>query len=223
MCGEQQESAPEIISELIAKMPEGNGIRIEKDQETGNFNLSKLTVKDLFALNDRTDQLHVIALVVRTGAAYFYNYLEQTYFLPGTPVNDEYKYVVFKWNELVWAIGSIPIEKSHYADEAAKEAKMKLQTAIPFVVVHPKTTKVVSIASAKKDKGWSEALEEAELKAEWFPLSSNFVRTLENKNDSPVYNLHGGVQDAKIEEELKLQRLWEKMGRGPHGNDPSPP
>jgi hypothetical protein len=188
----------EIAKLIVNFLPEGNGAKFCNDYKIRNW-----TLKDLLQLNQSKELLHIVSLVQRTGAAYFFNYLEKTYFSPNTPANDEYHYVIFKWKKLLWAICSIPIEKENFAEESAKEAKMKLQKTVPFVAGQ---NNLLVVASCTQDKPIRELVENENI--EWFPVNVN-VRTLENESGSPIYQ-PGGKQDAEIEEKIRLQKLKNK-------------
>jgi hypothetical protein len=52
--------------------------------------------------------------------------LEYTYFIPGTPRNEEYFLRLFKWNEIIWFMVSIPKSEAHLMEKVAAECGLPM-------------------------------------------------------------------------------------------------
>jgi len=196
----------EAIAMLLKKINNGNGIRFVKDANH-ETRVSLVAEEQLVELGNDATKLHVVCIMMRTGAEYFYNHLEYTYFPPMTPTNDEYDYYMFKWQNIIWVICSIPIEKKNLAEQSAKEAKMKLADGIPFMAGP-------AVAATRPD-----AFEEhGEIDGlAWFPMNGDTVFTLENASDGDVtiYDGKGAEQDLQAEYDFKLNKLYEEKHRKP--------
>jgi len=201
---------PDVVNDLIKTMPEGKGLNFGIN-ENDDLTISLLEIDQLIEWGKEEHSVHIVSLATRAGADYFYNYLEQTYFTPCTPANNEYRWAIFRWNGLPWCICSIPAHKKECADKAAKAAKMKLVDGVPFIiggiatiVASTRRNRIVEVFQPKE-------FEELEKDIKWFPLCSDSTYTLENQSDSPIYGGPGGRQDAEIESEFKLKQLYDKM------------
>ncbi|MCX6765762.1 MAG: hypothetical protein NT136_02275 [Candidatus Moranbacteria bacterium] len=106
--------------------------------------------------------------------------LEYTYFIPGTPSNDEFLLKAFKWEEIIWIMISIPKEKSHLMEKVATECGLRIVNRIPTL-----------IGGGAADS---------------FPANNDNVFTLENTPGRPTYSNDPtklkqilGEEKAKIE------------------------
>jgi hypothetical protein len=184
------------LAMLLQTIEDGKGLRFFKNEDD-EICVSLVRQEDLVELAKDQTKIHIICMMMRVGVDFFFNHLEYTYFPPLTPENDEYDYCVFKWNNLMWSICSIPLEKKPLAEESAKEAKMKLADGIPFMAG--------PVVAATRP----ERLEDLEV--DWFPLNGETVFTLENTKDSDVsvYDGKGAEQDLQAEYDYKLTKLYE--------------
>lgn len=194
------------VNEKLRSLKEGEGLEFAKvgyDILARTFTLEELVD---FATKTADTHCHVVCFANRPGAEFFYNYLEQNFFPPDTPENDEYKYAIFRWEHMAYIIGSVPIEKMNCVEEAAEAAGMKTQKgAVPF------TAGIVrGCLNPKKAADF-----EGELKdfLKWFPVNTPHTWTLETaKADSPLYSNAGGEQDLHAEYDFKLKQLLEEKG-----------
>jgi hypothetical protein len=201
----------DMVGDLIATMPDNAGLRFIKD-ENHDTRIGLVKLHELADLSQDTSKLFVVSMMMRTGAEYFFNHLEYTYFPPLTPENDEYDYLTFKWSGILWSICSIPIEKREFAENSAEEAKMKLANGVPFMI-GPEACR--GIGATRPDHfeglGITEELSK-EMSTNWFPLNGETVFTLENtkKGDVNVYDGKGAEQDLQAEYDYKLRQLHDK-------------
>jgi len=197
------------VNEIIHKLPNDRGIRFEKIT-SGDFKVSAFGVDDLVKLSKDEKLFHAVCDAKRPGAEYYFQYLEYTYFTPTTPENEEYEYRLFKWDEMYYAIGSIPINKMRFVQETAAVASLKAQMgAVPFSTgrgflqirgaLNPEKTKEGQFAEVKD-------------LISWFPLNCKQMCTLETADgSSPLYE-PGGRADLYAEYDYKLKQLLENRG-----------
>jgi hypothetical protein len=170
---------PDMITEVIKAMGNNCGIfyTIRNDH---TLDLNRITDQDLKILCDRKDLVHTVCWSDRPNSALFVNTLEYKYFPPGTPANDLFEYRMFKWNDMLWLISSIPLDKKDVLFQAAKDANVKLLEGFPCII--------------DKDGPHS------------FPMHSDNVYSTENvsgSDDGP-----GGEQDEEIAETFKIKQLF---------------
>ena len=197
----------EQVAAVLHTLKDGTGLRFIKNEENETC-ISLVQEKHLVELSKDSTKLHVVSMMMRTGAEFFYNHLEYTYFPPMTPENDEYDYLMFKWHSLIWVICSIPIEKKPFAEASANEAKMRLADGIPIMVGPAPVAAVAALRPEKADEELSEMVD-------WFPLNSPTTFALENtkEGDISVYEGKGAQQDLQAEYDYKLGKLYDEKGR----------
>jgi len=193
---------PDELEALMAAMPEGLLVKFDKD-ENFETRISGFKIEDhIHKWAEMEGFIHIVGLGMRIGTDYFCNYLEETFFPPMTPANDEYGFAVAQWNGLKWFICTIPADKKHCAEEAAKAADLKMQDAVPFMAGPiVASTRLEHLSDDEKEK-WGEI--------DWFPLNTPSTYTLEGQSGSKVYDGPGARQDLTVETELKRQKLYEK-------------
>jgi hypothetical protein len=193
---------PDQLETLMQAMPEGFIVKFDKD---ANFEtrISGYNIEDrIHEWAEMEGFIHIVGMGMRIGTDYFCNYLEETFFPPMTPANDEYGFAVAQWNGLKWFICTIPADKKHCAEEAAAAAGLKIQDAVPFMAGP-------IVASTRPEHLDDEAREKfGEL--DWFPLNTPATYTLEGQKGSAVYDGPAARQDLTVETELKRQQLYEK-------------
>lgn len=172
------------MQDLISHLPEGGGIKFSNYGE--ELRVTSVTTADLEKLAENPKLFHVVTMLERPGAAYYFNFLEYNYFPPATSLNEEFEYRIFNWNGLRWGIGTFPIEKKQVAYETAEKTDMRLADGVP-ILIGPNGNNT-------------------------FPLSSDRVFCLENAAGSSLYQ-EGGRQDIQIEENLKIEKLWAEHAR----------
>lgn len=188
---------PSAINLMINQLSDYEGVAFGKTPDY-NITVRRFNNVELTELNQRKDVVHVIADQNRAGADYFYQYLEQTYFEPDTPANDEYEYRIVKWG-LYWCVATIPASKKHLLEDAAKKSKMRLANGIPlrmgFVLGNTRPEQM-------KDIDMTGNL--------WFPINGDNAWTLEN-DTKEVYQ-KGGEHDLRVESLHRIRKLYESRG-----------
>jgi hypothetical protein len=206
----------DTIVEIMDKLPNDRGFILEKP-EPERFHVRGFGPEELEKL-DKQPLLHIVGMNMRAGVAYFANYLEHHHFPPDTPANDLMQFRQYKWNDFLWIIISIPLEYRKVCEECAAEAKLRLANGSPIMfgiglaAFRPETLREVYEELKDKEfngKTYEEVLQE--YKMSFFPMQSDNVFTLENVRDHVIYEV-GGVQDARIEETMKLKALWKQFG-----------
>jgi hypothetical protein len=202
---------PDELEMFMKAMPEGCIVKFDKD---ANFE----TIISGGKIEDRIHEwaemegfIHIVGMGMRIGTDYFCNHLEENYFPPMTPANDEYGFAVVQWNNLKWFICTIPADKMPCAKESAAAANLKIQDAVPFMVGP-------IVASTRPEHLDDEAKEKFGGDLDWFPLNTSATYTLEGTKESRVYDGPGARQDLSVETELKRQQLYKKK-RDERGKD----
>lgn len=111
--------------------------------------------------------------------------LEHTYFIPGTPSNDEFLLRVLEWCGVVWIIISIPKNKSSFMEKVAAECGLRIANGIPTL-----------IGGGATDS---------------FPVNNDNVFTLENASGHPIYsNDFAKLEQILGEEEAEMEAIEKK-------------
>ena len=167
------EISREMFAKLLKDMPEGNGVSLSAVGDDMHTHLVRPEHLEELANDDSL--FHVIFMFTRPGANYYANYLEYTYFTPTTEENNEFQYRAYKWNGVVWAIISIPIEKKDLCYTAAEETNMRLANGIPVKIG-------IALAATRPEHIKNSAPDEYK-DCEFFPLNSDNAFTLERMLD----------------------------------------
>ena len=206
----------DVITELMATIPNNRGFILEKP-EPERFYVRGLSPEDLQKL-DKEPLLHMVGMNKRPGVAYFANHLEHNYFPPDTPQNDLMQFRQYKWNDILWAIVSVPLEYREVCEKSVAEAKLRLANGSPVKfgigLAALRASDLKDLFEGLKDDkfdGKSYEVVQKENNISFFPMQSENVFTLENVRDHVIYQ-PGGDQDAHIEETMKLKTLWKKFG-----------
>lgn len=111
--------------------------------------------------------------------------LEHTYFIPGTPSNEEFLLRIFEWCGMIWIMISIPREKSNLMEKVAAECGLRIADGVPTL-----------IGSGAYNP---------------FPFNDSSVFTLENIPGHPIYSNNPEVAERILmEEEMEMVAIEEK-------------
>jgi len=201
MPDEEELAAAAVIGKVVDALSEGTGVFLEK-QYDGNLRITKCGAQSFVELGKNENLFHCVGMEMRAGVSYFCNYLENHFFPPETPENDEMQYRLLKWNKILWHVVSVPLNKKQFCLNAAKEARLKLQDAIPFVV-----GPVVASTRCLEGK-MAEMRKDGHLKV--FPLDGPTVFTLENDHGQKDGFVNGIFGDNEKENEA-IDRLMEQV------------
>lgn len=107
--------------------------------------------------------IHYVGMIAppRPGVNEFISLLEHKHFKPGTPRNELFFMRIVEWGDIFWVIASIPSEDKIFAENIAKECRLRIADGIPTMISH---------------KG-----------IQTFPANNERVFTLENESEHPVY------------------------------------
>jgi hypothetical protein len=198
-----EELTRDQFTDILRIMPEGKGIKLDKDKKgSGNLEIALLVTENLVDLSKNESLFHIIGMWARPWVGYFCNHLEYEYFEPETPANQEFEFRIFKWKNILWAVVSIPISKKDLAYETAEVSHVRLANGVPVMAGGDR----LRMLAATRDDGGLKGL------GEFFPLNCERAFTLENQKNDVVYEGPGGRQDAKASENLALHNLWGKHG-----------
>jgi hypothetical protein len=190
------------VNRRIATLPNNYGVKFDKigyDLFSQTFGIDRL-----YKLSEDETVCHAVCFASRPTAQVFYNYLEQTYFTPDTPANNQYEYRLFRWSGMFYSICTVPVEKKLLFFESAEVAKLKVQDgAVPFAC-----GMIRGSLNPQKPLG---RLGEIGTFF-WFPLCNSAVSTLEGKSGDPCYNGPAGRQDAQAEANFMLKQVLEAKG-----------
>jgi hypothetical protein len=110
--------------------------------------------------------------------------LEHEHYPPGTDINNDFVLRLRNWEQILWAIVSIPKHDFPIMENVAKELRLELVKGLPCVI----------------SKG----------KLERFPIkNSDNVWTFENSNDHPIHARKIAIEDmpSTIEELIKEEGI----------------
>ncbi len=194
------------LTKVIQSLPNGQGVQFVQEQITpdgrnpGVQQIALITSEDLRKLNDDLSRMHIISCELRVGDSAFFQSLEFDWFTPGTPLNDDFHYRIFKWQDLIWEIASVPIEKKEIVYETAKNCRMRIGDGVPHLF--------------SGDSTGEDVIEVMGHKAHLFPLNCKTAYSLENAHGSKVYEGPGGVQDERIRERFDINQVQERYRDG---------
>jgi hypothetical protein len=138
----------------------------------------------------------------RPWVGYFANYLEYEYFGPETGENNLFQFRIYRWNEQLWAVMSIPLDRKHLAYEAADHANLRLAYGVPICM----SESPLKILATARESHIPDDLKEF---VKFFPLYNDRVFTLEYRKGNVIYE-PGGEQDCRVSENYEIRKLWEK-------------
>lgn len=176
---------PDMIHDVIKTMNNNVGLYYSINSATNSLQLTRVTAEDLKALSERIDSVHVVCWSDRSNSALFVNTLEYKYFPPGTPENDLFEYRMFKWNDMLWFICTVPANKKDILYQVAKESNLKLVEGFPCVI----------------DKDGPHQ----------FPMHYGTIFSIENLAGSVIYEGQGGKQDEDAAESYKIKQLFKSF------------
>ena len=175
---------PEDISEMLKNLPADAFLCIEGQSEMLRVFYEPVKMTKI-RIGDNRSKLNLVGMMMRPGVVQFSSTLEYTYFHPDTDVESEFEMRYFNWQDILFMIITIPMEKREFADKAAKECGINISDGVPHIF---------SVG-----------------KAESFPLDGDNTMTLENVHGHPVYNNNPAeMQDMAIDEKQVLRKHWEE-------------
>lgn len=122
----------------------------------------------------------------RLGISIFNTRLEYEHFPPDTKANNEFRFIIYTWQEIKWAISGIPKGCLKTAEEIAEACGLRIADGVPTII-----------------SGQS---------VEHFPLSYPNVFTLENTEGHEAYSLKPDEYDERIRQELQeaeaIRKAW---------------
>lgn len=151
---------PDDLHDLIRTMPNNVGLRLT-DHEDG-YKVERVTTEHLKEQNRRKDKLNIACLLIRGVTGVFCSTLENLWYTPGTPKNSSFGCIYFKWQDMVYAIITIPIEDKPKAEAVAKRVGARIADGIPTLIGGP-----------------DPKINFAGIPAEQFPLNNQYTFTLE--------------------------------------------
>jgi hypothetical protein len=134
--GREDEGLDEGARLLDAYLAEGSPYKVVRLEVVGK-DLAIQPWPDytpLHALAREKGAFHVVANTLRSGAYLYVRRLELTYFPPGTPRNDEFRYCLVKWEGLTFAVATIPARTRRFADRVAEKMGMRLSDGVPTML-----------------------------------------------------------------------------------------
>lgn len=113
--------------------------------------------------------------------------LEYTYYIPGTPKNDDFFLRIINWSGMHWVLVSIPISERHLMEKVASENGLRIVDGVP------------SMFSGSN--------------MEQFPINNERVFTLENKKGHPIYynnsDINETLKDAENGRIEQIEKNWQ--------------
>jgi len=137
------------------------------------------------ASNERLVHLAGTIIPPRIGVRLFVVKLEYFYFEPGTPKNDEFIFHVIDWQDMSWAVVSIPKGYLELAKKVAAEVGLRIADGVP----HSITAGQVYV----------------------FPMNTENVFTLENVSGHEVYSSSNErIMELLAEEAQEIEEIFDK-------------
>ncbi len=191
--------SPEEFEMLVNMLPDGVGLLIDTEDDSPKVN--KFTSDELEELSKRDGHFNIVGLSCRPGCSEYFQALEQAWFTPSTPLNYDFEYRLFKWQEMLYEIGSVPLEKKHLCFEMAEKMGMRLANGVPHVLGGGLTGKLTTLMDG--------------VEAAVFPLSNPNTFTLESERGSPIYE--GRSEEVKVESQRRRDEI-KKQSKEPGRN-----
>lgn len=131
--------------------------------------------------------IHFVGMVSppRPGVQMCFIELEHTYYKPGTKKNDDFMIMMIKWQNMMWAIVSIPAEERYLMEEVANRCGLKIINSVPAIL--------------------------SKNGIEYFPISNERVFYFENKRGHPIY--HNDPEINRILEEAEAREIEKIMDK----------
>jgi hypothetical protein len=155
---------------------------IKPDEEGEHFKAFS-SYDELQRMASEPGKLVLVSMLrpARIGSRLMFAYLEHTRYLPDTPENDKFEFILTKWPDsepgefpMLWSTMLFPMEDREVIEKVAKRCGLRLADGIPHII----------------GAGGIKA----------YPVSGPNVFTIENDKESPVYN--GKAQEfEKLEDE----------------------
>jgi hypothetical protein len=137
------------------------------------------------ASNERFVHFAGTIIPLRVGVRLFLVKLEYFYFEPGTFRNDEFIFHVIDWQDMSWAVVSIPKEYLELARGVAAEAGLRVVDGVPHAI----TAGQVYV----------------------FPMNTKNLFTLENVSGHEVYSSNDErITELFFEESQKIKEIFDK-------------
>jgi len=175
----------EILASTLDVLPNNHGLWYKeiRDEWTKVLKINPGTIEKL---NANLAWFHVVTMLDRPGACEFAQHLEFTHYAPHTPANDNFHYRVLKWEDLLWAIISVPRADANNAYVAASIHQLRLVNAPPRVFKMGLATGVAACSRAITDDDHV------------FPLNNRHTFSLEGESTGrgPVPVMMGRVREA---------------------------
>lgn len=109
--------------------------------EAGRFDLKgedtllvRVALRELVAFGREPGRFHVAGLRGRPGVALWLTQLEHTYFPPASPRNAEFVLHWVRWEDLEWAVASIPRRAERFARRTAERLGLRLADGVPTLI-----------------------------------------------------------------------------------------
>jgi hypothetical protein len=176
------------LAEVLKDLPNERGIFL--DTHKGNFlYLKKLNAETMAEWNKDESWFNVVCMASRSIFGDFSMHIEETYFPPATPQNDDYKLGWYRWQDIVFAIIRVPIDKRHLLFIGASDKGMRLADGVPHMISGGFAGSVMSPPRDAKPGSFAEFLSSYGIPADsvaTFPLQNKLTYTLE-----PAYKERG--------------------------------
>jgi len=196
----------EILASTLGSLPNNHGFWYKEIREEWT-KVFKINPGMLEKLNDDLAWFHVVTMFQRPGACEFAQHLEFTHYPPHTPANDNFHYRVFKWEDLLWAILSVPVADANKAYVAASINNLRLVDGPPRMF---EMDGVHGIGSTRREITPHDKI---------FPLNNQQTFSLEQQHAErgPVPVMMGAVRYAPKEqprEDNLLDAILKRRKRG---------
>lgn len=141
--------------------------------------------------------VHFVGMIAppRPGVRLCITKLEHEHYPPGSDLNNDFFMRLRKWEDILWAIVSIPKNDIEIMQNVAKETGLKIADGLPCI-----------ISSGKMKR---------------FPIkNSKNVFTLENSTDHPIHkrkiafkDIPKTIKEMEIEEDIEIEKIFAEIDK----------
>lgn len=156
------------FSEAISVLPNDRGLQLMNKDARGFIKMRNLTPDRLQELSCDRTKFHVVCMTVRNISQPFWSHLEETYFPPETPANDDIQVAFYRWQDMLWDFVTVPLWRVSTCYASASHVNCRLANGVPTML---------SFEGKRGHGAMRGPLEGADIIS--FPLSSRRVFTLE--------------------------------------------
>jgi hypothetical protein len=122
------------LSEVVSALPNDQGICLDV-WETKHFcKVIKLNARRMAEWNADESKFHVVCMAIREIMCDYSQHIEKTYFPPMTEQNHDFKFSYYRWEDVVFIILTVPIDKRHLMFIGASDLNMRLADGVPHII-----------------------------------------------------------------------------------------